>query len=145
MPPVKTKVLTPEPSPTGAGPATPGPEIPTSQPKSETDMGSAIVHEKPLPIAVGPPVTASEATIPEVAPNRPGLETPPTPELAPTPDPFTLLVKWHGNNTHRSLRAIEIPGLGCIVRVSAAIPGQLSESVCFVPGTTIKDGFLAKL
>lgn len=122
MPPVKTKVLTPEPPPAG-------PEIPTSQPRVET--ATDVVINSPQP------ESQPEISIPEVpAPNRPGLETPPTPELAPTPDPFVLLADWSGKVTRRTLRAMPVPG-GCIVRVSAAIPGNLSESICFLPGVSI--------
>lgn len=98
----------------------------------------------PPDAAVNPlsPTHQPEVAIPEVsAPNRPGLEAPPTPELAPTPDPFVLLADWSGKITRRTLRAMPVPG-GCIVRVSAAIPGNLSESICFVPGVKVENGQL---
>src|SRR5260221_787118 len=113
----------------GAPPATVPPPTPAETPPSQ-------------PAPEQPPLATPAGPAPEIeTPNRPGLEAPPTPELAPTPDPFILLQTWHGNNTHRSLRALPVPG-GCIVRVSAAIPGNRSESICFVPNVTVENGKL---
>jgi hypothetical protein len=131
MPPVKTKVLTPEPISTG--PAVPGPEIPTSQPKTETDATA--------PEPVTHDFGGSSTEVP--APNRPGLETPATPQTAATADPFVLLNSWGAKNTHWTLRAMPVPG-GCIFRLSGGIQDQavLSGSICFVPGVQIVDGKL---
>jgi hypothetical protein len=133
MPPVKTKVVdTAATSPAAFLSGAAAPEV--------LPATTAAAETAPLPTSA-PEHPASEAPIPEVpAPNRPGLEVPPTPELAPTPDPFILLHAW-GDKTKRTLRALPVPG-GCVVRVSAAIPGNLSEAVCFVPGVIVVDGKL---
>ena len=104
--------------------------------------GAEVPSPAPIPPTPTPPepsTPAPETDKPEPAPEP--TSVPATPELAPTPDPFTLLMKWEGANTKRTLRALSVPG-GCIVRVSAAIPGNLSESICFVPGVKIQDGQL---
>ena len=135
MPPVKRQVVdTSKTDPASFLSASPGADVPTAPTAPDPGPEQQAPEQPPLASPAGP--------APEIeSPKRPGLETPPTPELAPTPDPFTLLVKWHGNNTHRSLRALAVPG-GCIVRVSAAIPGNLSESICFVPNVIVHEGKL---
>lgn len=134
MPPVKSKVVDTSattPAEFLAGGASQAATVDPGQPLPTPATPTA------PPVPEQPPLANPSGPAPETeTPNRPGLETPATPELAPTPDPFILLLAW-GGTTKRTLRALPVPG-GCIVRVSAAIPGNLSESICFVPDVRIE-------
>lgn len=140
MAPVKSKVVdtsatTPAAFLSSGGPVTDGP---SSVPQNEVQP--LPVASTPAPIPPVPEVTQiAELTQDPAIPVRPGLEAPAIPALAPTPDPFVLLKEWSTATTKRTLRALEVPG-GCIVRVSAAIPGNLSEAICFVPGVKVENG-----
>lgn len=139
MPPVKSKVVDTSATTPAAFLAGGASQAATVEPGQPLPTPAA---PTPPPVPEQPPLASPSGPAPEIeTPNRPGLEAPATPELDPVPDPFVMLEKWHGNNTHRALRAMKVPG-GCIVRLSAAIPGQLSESICFVPDVLVQDGKL---
>ena len=37
----------------------------------------------------------------------------------------------------KSTKAMEVPGVGCVVQVTTQQGGQVAEALCFVPGVTI--------
>lgn len=56
-------------------------------------------------------------------------------------DMFKLISKASSEEHEfmKSTKAMEIPGVGCVVQVSTNVKGQVAEAVCFVPGVKIND------
>ena len=56
------------------------------------------------------------------------------------PDSFELICKASstGEGWMKSTKAMEIPGVGCLVQVSTQQDGNVAEAVCFVPGISIQ-------
>lgn len=54
-------------------------------------------------------------------------------------DMFQLLCKASSEheNWMKSTKAMEIPGVGCIVQVTTQQGGNVAEALCFVPGVKI--------
>jgi hypothetical protein len=54
---------------------------------------------------------------------------------------FQLLYETYSRKHRRreTTKAIEIPGVGCVVQVSTHQGGQIAEAVPFVPGVTVVD------
>jgi len=58
------------------------------------------------------------------------------------PDTFKLICKASSNKEDwmKSTKAMEIPGVGCIVQVTTQQGVNIAEAVCFVPGVRIVEG-----
>jgi hypothetical protein len=58
-------------------------------------------------------------------------------------DTFKLISKaWSKNEGWmKSTKAMEIPGIGCVIQVSTQQGDNVAEAVCFVPGVDIKEYF----
>ena len=103
-----------------------------------------LAGEQPAPV-VEPSPEPRPITEPEPLPNRPGLETTDMP--TPDPDPFVLIHKWEkptnvpGVKTFRTLRGLPVPG-GIVLRLSTATSPNLTESLVFLPNTTLENGVL---
>lgn len=56
-------------------------------------------------------------------------------------DMFRLLCKASSKKEEwmKSSKAMEIPGVGCVVQVTTQQFGNVAEAVCFVPGVKIAD------
>jgi hypothetical protein len=56
-------------------------------------------------------------------------------------DQFRLLCKASSKaqGWMKSAKAMEIPGVGCVVQVSTQQGDHVAEAVCFVPGVRIED------
>lgn len=56
-------------------------------------------------------------------------------------DMFKLLCKASSKREHwmKSTKAMEIPGLGCVVQVSTQQDEMVAEAVTFIPGVKIKE------
>lgn len=57
------------------------------------------------------------------------------------PDTFQLLCKASSKSQGwmKSTKAMEIPGVGCVVQVTTQQGDCVAEAVCFVPNTTVVD------
>ncbi len=60
-------------------------------------------------------------------------------EIFGNTDILQLICKASSKNEGwmKSMKACEIPGVGCIVQVSTQQGGNVAEAVCFVPGVKI--------
>lgn len=56
------------------------------------------------------------------------------------PDAWQLICKASSSarGWMRSTKAMEVPGLGCLVQVSTQYSDHVAEAVCFVPSATVK-------
>ena len=56
-------------------------------------------------------------------------------------DPFKLISKAYSEKEDwfKSIRAMEIYGIGCIVQTTTQITGNITETLVFVPGVVIME------